>query len=303
MDRFKNTSVLTFVLICEWVLVFVSGQWSSPVPTANSGNFFPSNGSPIPPPVFRPDLSPTVGGNGGGRIIEPGGGGFHQNQNSFHNGYSDRDHRNFFPPPSSSSSATAGGSHVPFSSNSKSISGDYCFEPILTCDTTNTILYCIEGRCTCPTQWTLSPANQPLNTVWHPEMRRCVSVVGSGCHLATNTGRTRSNPFVFPSSSPLQSQQSPYLTQPQLSGSIPIQASEPPGSTQKQVASSLIKGFIDGVVGGSGNGYVYCQPGVPCVRHYMGSSEIGICSAAKLSSLSLILVLGISLIFHVCIQS
>jgi len=69
-------------------------------------------------------------------------------------------------------------------------SGDYCWEPLVNCDTANTVLYCVKGRCACPTDWTLAPGNLPLNTVWHPSYKRCVSLIGSGCHMSpTNSAQ------------------------------------------------------------------------------------------------------------------
>lgn len=154
-------------------------------------------------------------------------------------------------------------------SNSKSISGDYCFEPLLTCDTTNTVLYCIQGRCTCPNQWTLSPGTLPLNTVWHPELRKCVSVVGSGCHMVTSS--YPAGPLLPPSSS-----------------SSPVPAAQyseptPPTTQTRDIATTIIKGLIgipSSPPAGTGYGYVHCQPGIRCVRH-PGYQEVGICAGCR----------------------
>jgi len=105
-------------------------------------------------------------------------------------GYNPTDRRPvqaYGPVPSSAGSESSIGNSRYIPSTSTSISGDYCWDPIFACDTAHTILYCLNARCTCPSGWTIAPGNLPLNTVWYPAAKRCVSLIGSGCHTSSAT--------------------------------------------------------------------------------------------------------------------
>lgn len=159
--------------------------------------------------------------------------------------------------------------------NTNSVSGDYCVEPFFTCNTMTTLLYCIQGRCTCPTQWTLSPGNLPLNTVWHPELKKCVSTRGSGCHIVTSPTTVIPPPAV---STTLR-----YSIQDRTNQDEHLE-----DSPAREIASGLIKGLV-GLPETSGLGLVYCQPGLQCVRH-TGYQEVGVCTASSLKSPTSVLI-------------
>lgn len=79
--------------------------------------------------------------------------------------------------------------------------GSFCWSPIFTCKTPDTILYCINRQCVCPTAadgWTLAPGNLPLDTVWYATLNKCISVAGSSCH--TNPTPGTGSVYCFPGS-------------------------------------------------------------------------------------------------------
>ncbi|CAL8143141.1 unnamed protein product [Orchesella dallaii] len=232
---------------------------------------------------LREPLSPSSGYSTDGAFMQTGSPGFSPSQNfrdpsqfstgmtNYYEGGAGGD-RNRFPQYGQGSSSS-------MSTKSKSVSGDYCLEPLLSCDTVNTVLYCIQGRCTCPNGWTLSPGNLPLNTVWHPGLRRCVSVVGAGCHIVA------SMPAPF---------SSPQFESSGMSTGINSKSSLASTSTSptKEIASSILRGLMG--IPPKGSGYVYCQPGVQCVSH-PGYQEVGVCSGSKIT-------LSLSFIIFMCLN-